>query len=83
MAANINWFSKVIADDNGNIKLDTKNQAAGNSVTLRFEMDTLVLLHACPHPLNNSETYPFKSVQPELSEALPVADDVFCNNLRP
>jgi urea carboxylase-associated protein 2 len=83
MAANINWFSKVIADDLGNIKLDTKNQAAGNSVTLRFEMDTLVLLQACPHPLNQAETYPFKPVKIELGEADPVAEDDFCKNFRP
>jgi urea carboxylase-associated protein 2 len=83
MASNLNWFSKVIADDNGNIKLDTQNQVAGNSVTLRFEMDTLVLLHACPHPLNRSEHYPFKSVQIELGEADPVSDDDYCKNFRP
>ena len=83
MASNINWFSKVIADDSGNIKLDTQNQAANNSVTLRFEMDTLVLLHTCPHPLNTSETYPFKPVQIELGEAEPVSVDDYCKNFRP
>lgn len=83
MAANINWFSKVIADDQGNIQLDTKNQSAGNSVTLRFEMDTLVVMHACPHPLNKSSHYPFTSVQIELGEADPVGDDDYCKNFRP
>lgn len=83
MASNINWFSKVIADDNGNITLDTKNQAAKNSVVLRFEMDTLVLLHACPHPLNTSETYPFKAVRIELGEAGSVDEDDYCKNFRP
>lgn len=83
MASNINWFSKVIADDNGNIKLDTQNQAAENSVTLRFEMDTLVLLHTCPHPLNRANTYPFKSVQIELGKAAPVSEDDYCKNFRP
>jgi len=82
MASNINWFSKVIADDAGNIQLDTKNQSAGNSVTLRFEMDTLVIMHACPHPLNKSEAYPFTSVEIELSEAAPVSDDDYCKNFR-
>lgn len=82
MAANINWFSKVIADDHGNIQLDTKNQSAGNSVTLRFEMDTLVIMHACPHPLNTSETYPFTSVEIELGEADPVGADDYCKNFR-
>ncbi len=83
MAANINWFSKVIADDNGNIQLDTKNHAAGNSLTLRFEMDTLVLLHACPHPLNRSQAYPFKPVHIELSQADTVANDDYCKNFCP
>ena len=83
MASNINWFSKVVADENGNIKLDTKNRAAGNSVSLRFEMDTLVLLHACPHPLTRESTYPFKPVQIELGEADPVAEDDYCKNFRP
>lgn len=82
MASNINWFSKVVADDQGNIKLDTQNHAAGNSLTLRFEMDTLVILHACPHPLNQSERYPFTSIKIELGEAYPVADDDYCKNFR-
>jgi len=83
MASNLNWFSKIIADNNGNIKLDSQNQAQGNSVTLRFEMDTLVLLHTCPHPLTKTEAYPFKPVQIELGEAESVGDDDFCKNFRP
>lgn len=83
MAANINWFSKIMADDKGNIVLDTHVQAAGNSVSLRFEMDTLVIMHACPHPLNNATSYPFKPVQIELGIADPITDDDFCKNFRP
>src|SRR5690606_40923264 len=48
MAACINWFSKVVSDDAGNIALDGSQASAGNSLSLRFEMDTLVVLHACP-----------------------------------
>lgn len=83
MASNINWFSKVIADNDGNIKLDTKNQVAGNSVTLRFEMDTLVVMHACPHPLNKANEYPFNPVKIELGIADSVAPDDYCKNFRP
>lgn len=83
MAANINWFSKVIADDAGNISLDKSVQAIGNSVTLRFEMDTLVLMHSCPHPLNTEQKYPLKPIRIELGEADPVADDDYCKNYRP
>lgn len=82
MAANINWFSKVVADNAGNISLNTSNQAIGNSVTLRFEMDTLVVMHACPHPLNKAEQYPFAPVAIELAAAEPVTDDDYCKNFR-
>jgi urea carboxylase-associated protein 2 len=83
MAANLNWFSKVIVDDTGNIQLCTKNQAAGNRITLRFEMDTLVILHTCPHPLNSEKHYPYTPIHIALSTADPVADDDFCKNFRP
>ncbi len=83
MASNINWFSKVIADDLGNIQLDINNQCEGNSVTLRFEMDTLVVMHACPHPLNRATQYPFKPVLIELGEADAIAEDDYCKNYRP
>lgn len=83
MAANVNWFSKVVSNDAGYIQLDHSVSTQGKSVTLRIEMDTLVVLHTCPHPLNNSETYPFKPIQIELGEADPVADDDYCKNFRP
>lgn len=83
MAANMNWFSKVVSDDAGNIQLDTSAHKPGQQVTLRFEMDTLVVLHTCPHPLDNAEHYPFKAVSIELGKADPVADDDYCKNFRP
>lgn len=83
MASNINWFSKVAADDAGNIHLDTESTAAGQTLGLRFEMDTLVILHTCPHPLNQSPQYPFAPVQVELGVAEPVTEDDYCLNFRP
>lgn len=83
MAANVNWFSKVLSDDLGNIHLDQDVNTQGKSVTLRIEMDTLVVLHTCPHPLNNSESYPFKPIQIALGEADPVTEDDYCKNFRP
>ncbi|MCG8394891.1 MAG: urea carboxylase-associated family protein [Pseudomonadales bacterium] len=83
MAANLNLFSKVAADDDGNLVFDPSASRAGASVTLRFEMDTLVILHTCPHPLNPASEYPMKPVQIEILKADPVADDDFCKNFRP
>ncbi|MED5389892.1 MAG: urea amidolyase associated protein UAAP1 [Pseudomonadota bacterium] len=83
MAANLNLFSKVAADDAGNLVFDPSLARAGASVTLRFEMDTLVILHSCPHPLNPASEYPMKPVQIEMLKAEPVTDDDFCKNFRP
>lgn len=80
LAANINWFSKVEADESGALQLRKNHSAPGTSVTLRFEMDTLMIMHTCPHPLNDSEVYPRKPVGVEIFPAAPVADDDFCKN---
>lgn len=83
LAANINWFSKVMVNDEGELALASDHSHAGDQVTLRFEMDTLVLLHTCPHPMSQSATYPESCVQIELGVAGPVTEDDYCRNFRP
>jgi hypothetical protein len=83
LAANLNIFSKVTADDNGDLRYIENNSSPGDEIVLRFEMDTLVLLHTCPHPLNPAGEYPRKSVIYRLSEAEPATPDDFCMNSRP
>lgn len=83
MAANINWFSRVDADADGNTTLATSNSVAGSSVTLRFEMDTLVIWHTCPHPLDRTAQYPRKPIRYALSLSPPVAEDDLCRMSRP
>ena len=83
MAANVNWFSKVAVADDGTMVFDPANSGAGDHVTLRFEMDTLVLLHTCPHPMNPAAEYPRKPVTYQLLKALPVAEDDYCRTFRP
>jgi urea carboxylase-associated protein 2 len=68
LPANVNWFSKVIVADDGTLSLDHTATKPGASVELRFEMDTLVLLHTCPHPLNTSPEFPGKPVRYEIFE---------------
>ncbi len=83
MASNLNLFSKVEVDDQGNLQFSPGNSKAGDYIELRFEMDTLVLLHTCPHPLNPAEEYPRKPVQYQIRQAAPVTEDDFCKNFRP
>lgn len=66
LAACVNWFSKVAVADDGAMRLATEAAKPGASVELRFEMDTLVLMHTCPHPLNESAGYPRKPVRFEI-----------------
>lgn len=83
LAANVNWFSKVTVADDGTMTFDPSGSRPGARVVLRFEMDTLVLLHTCPHPLDPSPEYPRKPVTYRIGRAAPVADDDYCRNFRP
>ena len=83
IAANLNLFSRVGTDADGNMSLVEGNSPAGSSVTLRFEMDTLVMLHTCPHPLNKATSYPKKPISILLEKATPVAEDDLCKMSRP
>ena len=82
MASNLNLFSKVSTDSEGNLSLSGRAEA-GDKVVLRFEMDTLVVLHTCPHPLNEDAEYPKKPIEIEISKAEPVTEDDYCMNFRP
>jgi len=83
LAANVNWFSKVAVDDAGAMRFDPANSPAGSSVELRFEMDTLILMHSCPHPLDPATDYPRKPVALQFRKADPIAPDDACLNSRP
>jgi urea carboxylase-associated protein 2 len=78
LVANINFFSKLLVDDDGAMRLATGHSRAGDYVDLRFEMDTLVLLHAGPHPLATGGTYAPPGIGLQVSRAAPVAADDAC-----
>ena len=83
LAANINWFSKVLVNHQGDLSLAADHHQTGSQVTLRFEMDTLVILHTCPHPLETAESYPSEIIQIELGVANPIAEHDPCKNACP
>ncbi len=78
LSANVNWFSKVAVDANGVIGFDAGAAKAGATVELRFEMDTLVLFHTCPHPLDPSPEYPKATVRFELFDGPPAEETDPC-----
>jgi urea carboxylase-associated protein 2 len=83
LAANVNWFSKVAVAADGVLSYAADNSPPGSKVTLRFEMDTLVLLHSCPHPMNQAALYPRRPVRLSFFAAPPVAADDPCLNSCP
>ena len=76
--ANVNLFSKVFTDEEGNMSLARDNSPAGSRVTLRFEMDTLLILHTCAHPYSSAEIYPKKPIGIRLEKSQPVTENDFC-----
>lgn len=52
LAANINFFSKVTASDEGDLTYHAGNSQPGAYVDLRFEMNVLVVLSTAQHPLD-------------------------------
>lgn len=82
MAANLNLFSAVKTNSKGELKFAEGNSKSGDSIELRFEMDTLVLLHTCPHPLNTAKEYPRKPITYQIIQGSPVTEDDYCLNYR-
>jgi urea carboxylase-associated protein 2 len=83
LTANLNWFSKVKTDDDGNMAFSEGHSHAGATVDLRFEMDTIVVLHTCPHPMNPASEYPSHPLRYQLFKAAPVTDADPCKTSSP
>ncbi len=78
LAANLNLFSKVSSHANGQLIWHPEHAQIGDVIELRFEMDTLVILSAAPHPLDPSPQYQPAPVQITAYKAHPVMDDDPC-----
>ncbi|HLA73616.1 MAG TPA: urea amidolyase associated protein UAAP1 [Steroidobacteraceae bacterium] len=83
LVANINFFSKVVADDAGNMRLVAGHAKAGQYVDLRFEMDALVLLHTGPHPLDERAAYTPSALALQARPNAPPANDDVCRRRCP
>jgi urea carboxylase-associated protein 2 len=74
LVANVNFFTKVAVDEAGAFAFVAGNSQAGAAVTLRFELDTLVVLSSVPHPLDPAPTWSPRPVRLEL-ESVGAAGD--------
>lgn len=71
----LNWFKPVRIDDAGATILDPGPFAPGRSVTLRAEMELIVMLANCPHVLDPRPAYSVSPVRALAWRGAPAADD--------
>ena len=83
LVPNLNWFSKIGADEEGRLSYVSGNSKPGDSVEIRFEMDTLVVLNTCQHPLDPDPGYHPRRVRLEVFKNDPPAADDPSFTVRP
>lgn len=83
LVACVNLFSKVAVDDEGRLHWVPGHSATGAFVELRAEMNTLVILNTCPHPLDPATVYNPKPVALTVRRVPPPAADDPCRLSRP
>lgn len=82
LVANANFFSRLDADDEGRLTFHAGNSQPGATVDLRAEMNVLVVLNTCQHPLDPNPSYAPKPIKLTLLKTPPPAADDFCRNFR-
>lgn len=63
LVAPVNFFTKIAVDETGAMSFVAGNSRAGAFVDLQAEMDTLVVLCSCPHPMDPTPEYAPKPVR--------------------
>ncbi|MGJ7922865.1 urea amidolyase associated protein UAAP1 [Neobacillus sp. LXY-4] len=79
----LNLFSKVYCDEDGNMQFVAGHAKKGDTITLRTEMDVLMVVSNTPNPLNPSRTYPSTPINLSITDAEPLQEDDVCLNHRP
>ncbi len=83
LVPNLNLFSKVVSDEDGRLSFVPGNSNPGDFIELRFEMDTLVVLNTCQHPLDPDPVYRHRHVKLEVFPGEPPATDDPSLTVRP
>jgi uncharacterized protein len=82
LVMNVNFFSRVDTDADGKMELHPGNSKAGDVVNLRAEMNVLVVLNTCQHPLDPNPKYAPRPVKLSVLQTPPPGPDDFCRNFR-
>jgi urea carboxylase-associated protein 2 len=82
IVANVNFFVKVGVDVDGALSWQSP-ATPGGQVTLRAELNTLVVLSSTPHPLDPSPVYAPKPVALRVQSGAPAGESDPCRLSRP
>ncbi|MCC5850290.1 MAG: urea carboxylase-associated family protein [Verrucomicrobia bacterium] len=83
LVMNVNFFGKVTVDGKGALQYCPDHSRPGACVELRAEMNTLVILNTCPHPLHPGGDYAPPPLELAVySSPTPGPDDI-CRLSRP
>ncbi len=83
LSPNLNFFSKVAVGEGGALAFQTGHSAPGSFVELRAEMNVLLILNSCPHPLDPNPVYAPRPVRLTVKRVAPPAADDACRISRP
>lgn len=83
LVSNLNFFTKISIGPEGEMEFVSNHSKPGDSIELRAEMDLLVVLNTCIHPMNPITEYTPKPVKLEIIQGQPVAENDECINSRP
>lgn len=83
LVPNLNLFSKLHTDEAGRLSFVPNHAKPGDLLDLRAEMDLLVILTTCHHPMDTSPTYAPKPVKLQLWQSDPPTADDYCRTYRP
>jgi uncharacterized protein len=83
LSPNVNFFSKVVVDDDGSMHFQSCPTAPGSFVELRAEMNVLTILNTCQHPLDPNSRYEPKPVHLTIKRVPSAAPGDPCRVSRP
>jgi urea carboxylase-associated protein 2 len=83
MVAPVNFFSKVVVDESGGMQFVRGHSKPGGFLELRADMNVLVVLNTCQHPLDPNPTYDPRPVALSVRRVAPPAADDVCRVSRP
>lgn len=76
----ISFFAPVSVDDGGKFLWHEDRRHEGDFVDLRAEMDLLIAISNCPHPLDPATSYPHEAVEIIRYRAPAIGKDDLCRN---